>query len=185
MEEKIIIWLQGFSNRFLDLFFQGASYLVSWIGAIFVFAVIIFFVNKKYGFVLLSGFGITLGLNYLLKVLFSRPRPYVANAQIIDKLTTIGASFPSGHSVSAIFIVLSVLTLMHITCKAGKFKLFEKRAFKIVCYVVAVLLLIVTALARMYLGQHYLTDILGGFVVGALGFVGSYFVYKKFYQKSA
>lgn len=179
MEEKIIIYLQSLSNNFFDVFFQGISYIVSWIGAICVFAVILLFVNKKYGAIFLAGFLSTIGVNYLLKEIIARPRPYVANAQIVNKLTTIGMSFPSGHSVSVIFIVLSVLFLMHMLCKDGKFKFFEKTWLKILCYVVGVVLVLLTAVARMYLGQHYISDIIGGYIVGTLGFCITCFVYKK------
>ncbi|MBE7075401.1 MAG: phosphatase PAP2 family protein [Clostridiales bacterium] len=182
MEQKIILWLQSLSNEFLDVFFQGVSYIASWIGAICVFLVILIFVNKKYGVIFGSGFLATIGINFLLKVIIKRPRPYIANPQIINKLTTIGHSFPSGHSVSAIFIVLAVLYLLHILNKHGKFNLFNKKWFKILTYLIAILFILLTAISRMYLGQHYISDIIGGLIVGTFGFMVSAFVYKKFFN---
>ena len=179
MEEKIIIWLQSFSNNFYDIFFQSVSYLVSWVGAIFVFLSILIFINKKYALCMGLGYVISVGINYIIKVIVARPRPYVANSEIINKLTTVGESFPSGHGLSVIFIVLSILALMHLLNKQGKFNLYNKTWFKVLCYIYAGLLIVLTMLARMYLGQHYLSDILVGLALGGLCFTLSYFVYKK------
>ena len=179
MEEKIIIWLQAHSSKFLDVFLQAESYVASWIGALCVFIVIILFVNKKYGLFFGAGFLASIGVNYCIKEIVARPRPYVANPEIVNKLTTIGKSFPSGHSVSVIFMVLSVLFLFHILNKNGKFKLFSKPWFKVLCYVLGIAFVVLTAISRMYLGQHYLSDILAGLALGSIGFVVTAILYKK------
>ena len=114
MEEKIILWLQFHSHRFLDVFMQAESYLASWIGAVCMFLIIIFFVNKKFGLYFGAGFLASIGINFIVKEIVARPRPYVANPEIVNKLTTIGKSFPSGHSVSVIFMVITILYLLHI-----------------------------------------------------------------------
>lgn len=179
MEESIIINLQNSGNAFFDVFFQWFSYLASWIGAICLFLVIIIFVNKKFGLTFGIGFLGTIGINYLIKVIVNRPRPYEVNPEIINKLTTIGKSFPSGHMVSATFMMLSLIFLFHWLNKKGKFKLFSKKWFKVLAYSFSVIFIILTAISRMYLGQHYLTDLLGGLIVGALGFCLTLFIYKR------
>lgn len=183
MEEKIIIWLQTMSNDFYDVFFQSISYLVSWIGAIFVFLAILIFIDKKFALIMGLGYVFSISVNFLLKVIIARPRPYVANPNIVNKLTTIGYSFPSGHSVSVIFIVLAIVFLMIILHRKNKFKLYDKLWFRILLFVLATLIVIFTIIARMYLGQHYLSDILGGLSLGAVCFVATYFVYKKIAMK--
>lgn len=183
MEEKIIIWLQAMSNDFYDVFFQSISYLVSWIGAIFVFLAILIFIDKKYALIMGFGYVLSIGINFLLKVIIARPRPYVANPNILNKLTTVGYSFPSGHSVSVIFIVLAVVFLMIILHRHSKFKLYQKLWFRILIYVLASLIVFFTLIARMYLGQHYLSDILVGLSLGTVCFIATYFVYKKIAMK--
>lgn len=178
MEEKIIIWLQSLSNNFYDVFFQSISYLASWIGAIFVFLIVLLFLDKKYALFMGVGYSLTVLFNYILKIIVARPRPYVTNPEIINKLTTIGQSFPSGHSMSVVFIVLALLYLFSLLCKKGKFEIYKKTWFKIICYTIGILLVILTGISRMYLGQHYITDILAGYIVGALGFVGTYLLYR-------
>lgn len=184
MEEKIILWLQSNSSKFLDVIMQAQSYLASWIFAICLFLVIILFVDKKYGFCYGVGFGLTVLVNYCIKVIMARPRPYVANPEIVNKLTTIGYSFPSGHTLSVIFMVMSTLFLLNLLNKQGKLKIFNKTWFKIVCYTLGILFVFATAISRMYLGQHYLSDIFGGLILGMIGFFITTLIYLKKVEKS-
>jgi len=179
MEQKIIIWLQAHSSKFWDLFFTAHSHLVSWIGVVFFLLVIFLFINKKFALFYGMGFGVTIGINYLIKIIVSRPRPYLVNGQIINKLSTIGYSFPSGHSVSTMFMVLIFITLFSYLRNQKRYNLFNKTWFKVLVVALSVIALITTAFARMYLGQHYLTDVLAGYVVGFVGFTITNILYKS------
>ena len=88
MEEDIILFLQSKSSIFLDILCFIYSYLISWIGAILVFIIIVFFVNRKFGLFFGFGFICTLIINYAIKVIINRPRPYETYPQIINKLQT-------------------------------------------------------------------------------------------------
>lgn len=179
MEEQIILWLQSHSSAFLDIFLKGVSHIASWLGTTCVLLIIFFFVNKKFALFFGAGFLSTVGINFALKEIISRPRPYIANPEIINKLTTIGKSFPSGHSVSVMFMVLMLLYLFSLLQKQGKFKQYGKKWLKVLCVALGVMFIILTAISRMYLGQHYLSDIFAGLTVGALGFCATYFVSRK------
>jgi len=128
---------------------------------------------------------LTVLFNYGLKELINKPRPYVTNPEIINKLTTVGKSMPSGHSVSCIFMVLTIIFLLYTLCANGKFTKFKKKGVKIPIIASLIVFALLVAISRMYLGQHYLTDILAGFAVGTIGFVITYFVYKKIVKKHA
>jgi undecaprenyl-diphosphatase len=86
-----------------------------------------------------------------LKLVVDRARP------VFDEpvATALGASFPSGHSLgsAAFWTTTAVLVLPHVRCDrlllAG-----------------AVLVAVLVAASRVLLGVHYLTDVLGGLLLG-------------------
>jgi undecaprenyl-diphosphatase len=107
------------------------------------------------GLVLASGLG-GMVVNNLLKVWFNRPRPdLVPHAVQVHSL-----SFPSGHAMvsAAVYLSLAVVVARILPRPAGK------------AYVLAVgvVLTFLVGLTRVYLGVHYPTDVLAGWLAGAL-----------------
>lgn len=90
--------------------------------------------------------------NMILKNLVDRIRPFVDYPDILP-LGHIpkDSSFPSGHTAAS-FAVATV-----ILCRT-------KKRFGIPAIILATLI----ALSRLYVGVHYPTDVLGGFVMGLL-----------------
>ena len=179
MEQRIILWLQSIGNSFFDLFFKIESYMASWIGALCLFLIILILIDKKFGFYYGGCFIVTITLNYIIKSIVRRPRPFVDHPEIINKLNTIGYSLPSGHSVSITFMVLSLLFLFIYLYKNNRSKLWGKKWFKCLSIICALFLVVLTAISRMYLGQHYISDI----IVGILLSVVMFFISNVFFQK--
>lgn len=93
-------------------------------------------------------------LNRFLKLAFQRARP-----ALDDPVTAFaGYSFPSGHTMAAT-VVFGTLALFMFTRK----KNFRSRA---VVMGLAVLVIAMVALSRIYLGAHYLTDVLAAIAEG-------------------
>lgn len=95
-------------------------------------------------------------LNAMLKLLIQRPRP-----EFVEPLVTVGGySFPSGHSsaAAAFFMTLGLLA-------AGWVRRWETRVYVLLGAIGAILLV---GFSRLYLGVHYLSDVLAGFALGAL-----------------
>jgi undecaprenyl-diphosphatase len=93
-------------------------------------------------------------LNSLLKELFQRPRP-----EVVPHLRDVmSLSFPSGHAMTsaAVYLTLGAL-LMRVA---------DRRATKIYCMVFAMLLAGLVGVTRVYLGVHYPTDVLAGWLIG-------------------
>ncbi len=90
-----------------------------------------------------------------LKVVFARPRPAV----VPHLVEAHNASFPSGHSAAAAAVYLSLAVLL-----AGRISRPAVRAYLIGA---AVLLTVLVGVSRVFLGVHYPTDVLGGWVLGA------------------
>jgi undecaprenyl-diphosphatase len=101
--------------------------------------------------------GSTMGgaaLNFSLKALFDRPRPAV-----VPHLAEVSsASFPSGHAMLSAIVYLTLGVLLA--------QLSESRWLKVYVLGVAVLLTFLVGLTRVFLGVHYLTDVLGGWMAG-------------------
>jgi len=90
--------------------------------------------------------------HFIMKPLIARPRPYFAmpKAEVLLHRTT-GYSFPSGHATVAGAVILG-LWLARDRVRA----------------IIATVLGLFLAFARVYAGMHYPGDVAGGLVVGAI-----------------
>ena len=92
-------------------------------------------------------------LSYSLKLAFQRDRPFFT-----DPLATVSTySFPSGHATVSV-AVYGALCLVLVRRLTGPARL--------VCLAAAVLLVSLIGFSRLYLGVHFLSDVLAGFSVG-------------------
>jgi membrane-associated phospholipid phosphatase len=102
--------------------------------------------------------GIIILLNDLIKIAIDRPRPSPEQVQIIGINHSSG--FPSGHTF---FATLFLGILAYIL-----FTRLKKRKLKILSLILLILLNLAVAFSRIYLGAHWLSDVLGGYIVGGL-----------------
>lgn len=99
-----------------------------------------------------TGGGILLGS--VLKGSFARPRPTIV-PHLSHIMTT---SFPSGHSMQS--------AIIYLTLGAMVAKLSPGRKTKVYVMVVALGLIFLVGISRVYLGVHYPTDVLAGWTAG-------------------
>ena len=176
-ELKIIEFLQSGRNAFFDLFFQTISNMGSVFG--FVFLLLVFFrINKRYAFVFCSTYlSITLFVNLVLKNVFERLRPYVVS----DTIMNIGSggtgySFPSGHAVSACVLAMFAVYLFLI--------LSRKKSTKVISVIIGILFISLVCLSRMYLGKHFLTDVIAGVIIaGLFSIMALIYFHKRFVKR--
>lgn len=161
MEIEIVKWVQSFSSEALDVVNSLITRFGESIFFVCIFLFVYWCVSYEKAFKLALFYIISVGINNLIKVLVKRPRPWVASADVSNKLQASGFSFPSGHSqsVSAIstFVCYDVCSNKNI-----------KKGGKISAILIAIILCVSVALSRLYLGQHYVTDVLTGLVLGTL-----------------
>lgn len=94
-------------------------------------------------------------LSHLTKGAFERPRPSLVSHEAYVHT----ASFPSGHSMMA---AVTYLTLAVMLARAA-----PSRALKAYVIAVAVLLTAAVGVSRVYLGVHWPSDVLAGWMIGA------------------
>lgn len=158
MDLEFVKAFQQLSNPLFDWFF----YLVTQIGDQYVFiviaAILYWTLNKKYAHAFVLAFLISAIFNASLKEIFQRPRPFTQEGVRVPDLPgveTPGYSFPSGHSQAAGVIGYTMLE--------GK----RRTNLSWLMYS-AIFILIFVPLSRVYLGQHYLSDVIVGTLIGLL-----------------
>ncbi|MFC3931368.1 phosphatase PAP2 family protein [Streptococcus dentapri] len=141
----------------LTSFFKTITILGNPVVQILLIALLfVLFLWKKWyaeaGFIVSSG--AVAGLFILtLKNLYQRPRPELS--QLVE---AHGYSFPSGHSLCLMMIFGSLIIIAHQRIQA-------QNSRRLVETVLGLLILLV-GFSRIYLGVHYPTDVLAGFVLG-------------------
>lgn len=93
--------------------------------------------------------------NQVIKRIAARPRPDVMYHMVEED----GFSFPSGHSMNnSVFYIILIIAVW----------LFLKRTnIKVLLTVLCSVMLGIIMFSRLYLGVHYLGDLLAGFLLGA------------------
>lgn len=90
----------------------------------------------------------------ILKHLFARQRPDIVSHLVSE----ISMSFPSGHSAMSAVVYLSLAVLLSRIEKSHKTRIFLISA--------ALIITLLVGLSRIYLGVHYPTDVLAGWMIG-------------------
>ena len=162
---EIIRALQTIKNGFFDVFFVGCTLFGEELLLSAVFAVVFFAVDKKLGQKLGYALFSSACFNSVLKALVKRPRPVGEpwNKPMYTETAT-GYSFPSGHSQ---------ISATAYPILAGKIK---RTWAWIVCGIVFFLV----GVSRLYLGVHWPTDVLCGWIFGLAFSFGISFLFDKF-----
>lgn len=155
-EAKIIEALQVISNPFLDYLFYGITQLGDELLFIVIAAIFFWCIDKRIAYKFVNVYFLSVACVEGLKNSIKRPRPFTQYNSSIKPILgeTSGFSFPSGHSQS----ITNISTQLNMTYRKSKFS----KPLLIVSSIVTFLVIF----SRLYLGQHYLTDVLCGFVLG-------------------
>lgn len=108
--------------------------------------------NKKIGIAIWLNLIISSILNILLKNILQRPRP--TEYRIINET---GYSFPSGHSMISMAFYGFIIYLVY--------KYVKNKYIKYGLIIFLSILIILIGISRIYLGVHYTSDVLAGFMI--------------------
>ena len=150
------------SNRvgFLDTISIFIHNIEGYVLFLFVLIMLLVFKQKKMILPLLLTFIFYLGITQLIKVAVARPRPFTKfDFQDLGE-SGINRSFPSGHSTAA----------------ASMIRFFE---FNRILLWVWMGITILIMFSRVYLGMHYLSDVIAGLILGYFVSDSSIFLSEK------
>jgi membrane-associated phospholipid phosphatase len=139
-------------------------FAITIMGSVELFALLGLIVTVTYGWqrrwlhvgTWLSALGGAALLNQLLKGLFARPRPTLSDPLLLES----GYSFPSGHAMGSL-ILYGVLAYFAVIALSN-------RGARAVVILAATLLVLLIGFSRMYLGVHYVSDVVAGYAAGGV-----------------
>ena len=169
----------GWRTSEMTTFFTWITYLGKKEVVLFFLAIvtIILLLHKKYNDLISLYFSVigSVTFLYLGKMAFHRPRPETA------LYFESSYSFPSGHATLAVafYGFLGYLLIHHSKYFRTKVNLFFGTT----------ILIVLIGLSRIYLGEHYISDVYSGFLVGTLWVIISiallhWLSYKKFFTSA-
>lgn len=127
--------------------FGGAYWLIGF--SLFLFVII---KNRKIGISILLNLSIATLTNYTLKQILQRPRP--TEFRIIDES---GYSLPSGHSMVSMAFYGYLIYLIY--------KNIKNKYIRMSSIIFLSILILSIGISRIYLGVHYTSDVIAGFLV--------------------
>jgi membrane-associated phospholipid phosphatase len=122
------------------------------LGLVAVVALFVF--ERRAGWLMLIG-SISSLLDNIIKLIISRQRPPADLVHILSPTT--GFSYPSGHAV--FFTWMSFMVAVSI---APKFR----PSYRPILWILAAIVIVLTCLARVWAGDHWPSDVLGGVLLG-------------------
>ncbi len=155
-QENPTPWLNWLMLAVSFLGNQGILFAV----LIFLTALAFWIVRLRLEALLIASLSIVSGIiNTLIKLLVSRPRPTAQLVEIFQHAT--GQSFPSGH-------VMSYVAFWGLLFSLGLILFKRDRWWHYLLLIIPAFFVILVGPSRIYLGDHWASDVLGGYLFGGL-----------------
>ncbi|BFT74095.1 phosphatase PAP2 family protein [Paenibacillus sp. P36] len=174
-DKVIISFVQGLETPHLTSIMKFFTFLGGGFPVVVVTLIILFFLYKvlHHRSELILFISVVIGsviLNETLKLIFKRARPVLH--RIID---ANGFSFPSGHSMAAfsLYGVVAFLLWRHISTALGRSTLI----------IISFIMIMAIGISRIYLGVHYPSDVLGGFLASGSWLALSIWYYQRYQER--
>lgn len=171
----VISFIQGLESPMLTAVMKFFTFIGSTSSIVVLSLLVLFFLYKvlKHRSELILFIAVLLGSNILflsLKLLFHRARPD------FHRLIEVGGySFPSGHATNAfaLYGLLAFLLWRHIPVKWGR----------TILILISITMIIAIGLSRIYLGVHYPTDVISGYLAGGFWLAIAIWFYQRYQEK--
>jgi len=146
----VVLWFQQASPQ-LDAFFAAFTFLGDEEFYLLALPLIYWSISRAVGVRLMVVFLVSGLVNQVAKHLAAQPRPFEYDQRVAEIVEAEGFGLPSGHTQSAVVVWGFLGSVV------------RRRWF----WVLAGLLIVLTPMSRVYLGVHFPTDVLGGYLLGA------------------
>ncbi|MCI8794823.1 MAG: phosphatase PAP2 family protein [Bacilli bacterium] len=147
---NIIIKMQSDS---VTQIFKAITFLAStkFILCLNIIALIIYIIKKR-GYLLLIPVNSIFSVvsNNLIKFLIKRPRP-----NVLRLVTETNYSYPSGHAMISVLFYGTIITLLNR----------NNIKYRKIINIILMLIILLVGVSRIYLGVHYASDIIGGYLI--------------------
>lgn len=159
--DKVIInWIYTFRSEGVNDFMKAITFFGDGIVLISGILLLLGFIYKKhkistFNFAVLLVFGTV--INLLLKFVYQRPRP-----DFFPLMFESTYSFPSGHAMNSFIFYACLAYFINRNTKSRKIRIYTVAFFG--------LLVLLIGVSRIYLGVHYPSDVLAGYIAGILWF---------------
>ncbi|MCK5100221.1 MAG: phosphatase PAP2 family protein [Desulfobacteraceae bacterium] len=147
----VVLWFQQFSPA-LDLWFKFFSFTGDEMFYLLFLPVIFWCINRHFGIRLMILFLFSNYINSVAKMIVDQPRPFNFDTRIKAIVHATGGGLPSGHTQNAL-IFWGYLA----SCFKRKW-----------LWTLAVIMIIFVPMSRVYLGVHFPTDLIGGYILGII-----------------
>lgn len=158
---NLTLLFQSIHSGTFFLVMKWVSYIAAgWRSVLLVIAgsaVVLWRLGKREAILLIAA-GLSSLLGFVFKIIVERPRPTIDLVQVLVVEQRNG--FPSGHALfAAVFLGL----MAYFT-----FTRLRRRSIRILTLSSLLMLILLIGASRVYLGAHWPSDVLGGYVVGVV-----------------
>ena len=145
------MWLQQFSPT-LDLLFKSITYLGDETFYLLFMPLVYWCFDRRRGARLFILLLLSAYLNAIAKLMADQPRPFTFDKRVRAMVAAGGGGLPSGHTQNA------VVVWGYLAAQA------RRKAW----WLAAGFLMVAIPVSRLYLGVHFPTDLIGGYLLGAV-----------------
>lgn len=149
--------INSLKSDFFDMFFRIITrFADEEVLILIALTCLIFIKNRRIGFSIAINLASVGLINYILKEIVKRPRPPIEFRMVQES----SYSFPSGHAMASLAFYGLIIYYL--------FKYIKNYKVKIISGVALGLLIFLIGLSRIYLGVHFASDVIAGFLISCI-----------------